>query len=361
MDNLTHNLKKKVLTHNVSPQVVLNTLDNNNISKHEVILSGVDSNDASISKINNVKVDDTGNLNVSIQSGATPAITGFSTESTLSSMSSKLPSALDGGNLKVSIQSGATPAITGFSTESTLSSMSSKLPSALDGGNLKVSIQSGATPAITGFSTESTLSSMNAKISKGEASTITGGTGGLHQTLLYGRESGGNLRALECVGDRLITTDLVFGASGPNEPTALAKIAIYGQIDATNTYKNLRVDSSGVLSVSNPNLIPTKSYTQPFNAYEITAASSSTSSAIDLVGIRHISFSGFDTADTNATVEILASITTNGVYSKVASGSYSEGSVSVISIENCAYRFIKVKITNNDATSNFTFNVHKLN
>ncbi len=325
MDNLTHNLKKKVLTHNVSPQVVLNSLDNNNISKHEVILSGVDSNDASISKINNVKVDDTGNLNVSIQSGSTPAITGFS-------------------------------------TESTLSSMSSKLPSALDGDNLKVSIQSGSTPAITGFNLESTQLTLNNKISKGEASTITGGTGGLQQMLLYGRENGGDLRALECVGDRLITTDLSFSPSGPNEPTSLAKIAIHGQIDATSSYKNLRVDSSGVLSISNPNLIPTKSYTQPFNAYSITAATESTSSAIDLIGIRHISFSGFDTANTTATVEILASINTNGIYSEVASGSYDgAGNVSVMSISNCAYRFIKVKITNNDSTSDFTFNVHKLN
>ena len=64
-----------------------------------------------------------------------------------------MPASLDGGNLKVAIQSGATPAITGFST-ATL--QGGGLPASLDGGNLKVAIQSGATAAITGFSLEAT-------------------------------------------------------------------------------------------------------------------------------------------------------------------------------------------------------------
>ena len=223
-----------------------------------------------------------GNLKVSIQEDHTHNL---ALEATQSAMSAKLPSVLDNDALKVKVMAGGTPAITGFNLEATQTAMSAKLPTALTGsgnlkvciqelgnegserlnvdvgdditqlptqltgdGNLKVSIEEGATSAITGFNLESTQTAMSAKISKGEASTITGGTGGLQQMLLYGRESGGNLRALECVGDRLITTDLVFGASGPNEPTSLAKIAIHGQINDTNSYKNLRVSTEGVLS-----------------------------------------------------------------------------------------------------------------
>ena len=244
---------------------------------------------------------DSGNLKVAIQSGAAPAITGFST-ATL--QGGGLPAALDSGNLKVAIQSGAAPAITGFST-ATL--QGGGLPAALDSGSLKVAIQSGATPAITGFSTETTMSAMNAKISKGEATSVTAGTGGLQQTLLYGRHSNGDLRALECLGNRLITTDLVFGAAGPNEPTALARIAIHGQVNATNTYKNLRVSTDGVLSTDKV----LKSAEAQTNTTMNIALNSEGSLEINTTGYSKVRISGV--SSTTDPLLLMGSTTSGGV------------------------------------------------
>ena len=239
-----------------------------------------------------------GNLKVSIQE--TFGV-GLATESL---QGGGLPAALDSGNLKVAIQSGATPAITGFST-ATL--QGGGLPAALDSGSLKVAIQSGATPAITGFSTETTMSAMNAKISKGEATSVTAGTGGLQQTLLYGRHSNGDLRALECLGNRLITTDLVFGATGPNEPTALARIAIHGQVNATNTYKNLRVSTDGVLSTDKV----LKSAEAQTNTTMNIALNSEGSLEINTTGYSKVRISGV--SSTTDPLLLMGSTTSGGV------------------------------------------------
>ena len=239
-----------------------------------------------------------GNLKVSIQE--TFGV-GLATESL---QGGGLPAALDSGNLKVAIQSGAAPAITGFST-ATL--QGGGLPAALDSGSLKVAIQSGATPAITGFSTETTMSAMNAKISKGEATSVTAGTGGLQQTLLYGRHSNGDLRALECLGNRLITTDLVFGAAGPNEPTALARIAIHGQVNATNTYKNLRVSTDGVLSTDKV----LKSAEAQTNTTMNIALNSEGSLEINTTGYSKVRISGV--SSTTDPLLLMGSTTSGGV------------------------------------------------
>ena len=76
-------------------------------------------------------------------------------ETHLGNIESRLPSALDSGNLKVSIQSGN---ITGFAT-ATL--QGGGLPSALSNDNLKVSIQEGN---ITGFATSANQSTTNTKL-----------------------------------------------------------------------------------------------------------------------------------------------------------------------------------------------------
>ena len=267
-----------------------------------------------------LKCDADGKLEVS--GGGTPAISGFglettqstiasrvsTTNSSLAAISAKLPSPLQDGNLKVQIMAGGTPAITGFSTETTMSAMSGKLPTALSGsGNLKVSIEEGAIPAITGFSTETTMSAMNAKISKGEATSVTAGTGGLQQTLLYGRHSNGDLRALECLGNRLITTDLVFGATGPNEPTALARIAIHGQVNATNTYKNLRVSTDGVLSTDKV----LKSSEAQTNTSMTIAVNSVSSLEINTTGYSKVRISGV--SSTTDPLLLMGSTTSGGV------------------------------------------------
>jgi len=144
-------------------------------------------------------------------------------------------------------------AISGFALETTQSAMSAKLPSALDSDSLKVAIQSGATPAITGFALETTQSTMNGKITQGYDTTISGGGNGLQQVLIYGRENGGDLRALECVGDRLIVDCIELSPTGPHTPTSLPSVAIHGQVGTTSGFKNLRVDTDGRLEVSEPN------------------------------------------------------------------------------------------------------------
>tara|TARA_R110002126_G_scaffold41616_4_gene121138 strand:+ start:2051 stop:2830 length:780 start_codon:yes stop_codon:yes gene_type:complete len=90
-------------------------------------------------------VNSSGHQSVVIESGATPAITGFST-ATL--QGAGLPAALSAAsNLKVSVEEIAS------GTLATSALQGAGLPAALDSGSLKVAIQSGATPAITGFAT----------------------------------------------------------------------------------------------------------------------------------------------------------------------------------------------------------------
>lgn len=89
------------------------------------------------------------------------------------------------------------------------------------------------------------------KITQGEA-TVTGGGDGLQQVLLYGKNgSNGNLEPLETVGDRLLVDVIELSPTGPYTPTSLPSVAIYGQVDTTSGFKNLRVDSNGRLQITN--------------------------------------------------------------------------------------------------------------
>jgi len=90
-------------------------------------------------------------------------------------------------------------------------------------------------------------SSHSDKIRQGYDTTIASGGDGLQQVLIYGRENGGDLRALECNGDRLIVDCIELSPTGPHTPTSLPSVAIHGQVDATSGFKNLRVNSDGRL------------------------------------------------------------------------------------------------------------------
>ena len=96
-----------------------------------------------------------------------------------------------------------------------------------------------------------TTASHSDKITQGYDTTVAAGGDGLQQVLIYGRENGGDLRALECVGDRLIVDCIELSPTGPHTPSSLPGVGIYGQVDSTSGYKNLNVDSSGILKIQN--------------------------------------------------------------------------------------------------------------
>ena len=263
-------------------------------------------------------------------------ITGFNLESTQTAMSAKLPLALSGsGNLKVSIEEGATPAITGFST-ATL--QGGGLPAALDSGNLKVAIQSGATPAITGFNLESTQSAMSGKISKGANETIDAATGA-QQVLIYGIDGDDNLRGIQLDNSGRIKTNTnegvisstaaigttfartaLFASDGTHArvvscstignlevdisealPTGTNKIGSVGLVantaqDGTGTEKNIICDSDGKLLVA----IPDEDY-QQYPAIVTTVPSTDTITSVPVVNIpRYFTYSTLFSAITEA-------------------------------------------------------------
>ena len=263
-------------------------------------------------------------------------ITGFNLESTQTAMSAKLPLTLSGsGNLKVSIEEGATPAITGFSTAAL---QGGGLPAALDSGNLKVAIQSGATPAITGFNLESTQSAMSGKISKGANETIDAATGA-QQVLIYGIDGDDNLRGIQLDNSGRIKTNTnegvisstaaigttfartaLFASDGTHArvvncdvsgnlqvditdalPTGTNKIGSVGLVantaqDGTGTEKNIICDSDGKLLVA----IPDEDYEQ-YPTIVTTVPSTDTITSVPVVNIpRYFTYSTLFSAITEA-------------------------------------------------------------
>lgn len=191
-------------------------------------------------------------------------------------------------------------------TNTKLDTLTGKLPTALDSGNLKVAIQSGATPAITGFNLESTQSAMSSKITQGEA-TVTAGGDGLQQVLLYGKNgSNGNLEPLETVGDRLLVDVLELSPTGPYTPTSLPSVSIYGQVDATSGFKNLRVSSNGVLSTDKV----LKSTETQTNSTMNISSNSEGSLEIDTTGFSKVRISGV--SSTTDPLVLMCSSTSGG-------------------------------------------------
>lgn len=109
---------------------------------------------------------------------ALPLPTGAATETTLAAASAKLPAALVGGKLSVT-DPGALPLPAGAATETTLAAASAKLPAALVGGKLSVT-DPGALPLPAGASTEATLATLSGNTPapvQGGRPAVSSGTG----------------------------------------------------------------------------------------------------------------------------------------------------------------------------------------
>ncbi len=306
-DVVASNINKSFVL-NVPPNENIGSATANTIAKNFSIIGGVDSNQ-SLTFLNPVKVDTVGNMS-NTTSNLPAALTGSGNLKVciqeLGNEGSErlnvdvgtvtqLPTALTGsGNLKVSIQETHSA---GLASETTLSALSAKLPSALDSDSLKVAIQSGTVPAITGFNLETTQSALSAKISKGQ--DVKGVGEGLQQVLMYGRKPDGTLQPLETVGDRLLVDVLELAASGRiTTSSALSSVQICGFDTTSARFKTLLTDGDGRLetnsvtkttqlyssqSITGNNFWSTEIDTSNFNRLNLVINSSATS-AIALYG-----------------------------------------------------------------------------
>ena len=192
----------------------------NSAGKNFSIIGGVDASSTSLQKLNPVKVSDDGHLSVAIQNSAIEQDTIMKARTDI-----------------------ADP-----NTETFLKCDGSGILSVKEVGTVNVAPANSVNGELT--PTQS-FNVSNSKIRQGYDTTISSGGTGLQQVLIYGRENGGDLRALECNGDRLIVDCIELSPTGPYTPTSLPGVGIYGQVDATSGYKNLNVDSNGILKIQN--------------------------------------------------------------------------------------------------------------
>ena len=101
-------------------------------------------------------------------------------------------------------------------------------------------------------------------------------------------------------------------------------------------------------------LTPVKTHTSTHSS-EISASSSSLSSAIDVRTIKHIDIAGGNTNEIQGTLNVYASITSGGTYHKVAIGTFFENILTINRFNNIAYKFIKIEVVNGSSAS--TYNV----
>jgi len=92
------------------------------------------------------------------------------------------------------------------------------------------------------------LTSLDSKITKGQDVKVAGSD--LQQVLMYGRNNDGTLHPLESVGDRLMVDVMELSPTGPHTPTSLPSMAVHAQVEGTNGFKNLQVNTAGQLEVS---------------------------------------------------------------------------------------------------------------
>ncbi len=101
-------------------------------------------------------------------------------------------------------------------------------------------------------------------------------------------------------------------------------------------------------------LAPVKTHTTTHSS-ELSASSTSLSSSIDVRTVKHIDIIGSNTNEIQGTLNLYASITSNGTYHKFGIGTFFEGVLTVSRFPNNAYKFIKVEVVNGASAS--TYNV----
>ncbi len=294
-------------------------------------------------------------VNVNISSGN---ITGFATSAL---QGAGLPSALSSDNLKVSIQEGN---ITGFAT-ATL--QGGGLPSALSSDNLKVSIQEGN---ITGFATASNQSTTNTKL--GTIETDIEATNTLLTTIdnvLDDAEThlgsiDTNIASVKTAVELLDNAvdsnalnvnmniagndvDSNSGNKSANTPRVViatddinvAKITSAHELTTTQLHNGTSISGSGGSDTHST------VFTLTHNPRSITIFAADSSGAGSITG-DNISISPMVSMDNSTFFDLRTALGVGG-------GSINQLTVSsllresIVVIENCRFKFLKVKITNN--------------
>jgi len=294
-------------------------------------------------------------VNVNISSGN---ITGFATSAL---QGAGLPSALSSNNLRVSIQEGN---ITGFAT-ATL--QGAGLPSALSSDNLKVSIQEGN---ITGFATASNQSTTNTKL--GTIETDIEATNTLLTTIdnvLDDAEThlgsiDTNIASVKTAVELLDNAvdsnalnvnmniagndvDSNSGNKSANTPRVViatddinvAKITSAHELTTTQLHNGTSISGSGGSDTHST------VFTLTHNPRSITIFAADSSGAGSITG-DNISISPMVSMDNSTFFDLRTALGVGG-------GSINQLTVSsllresIVVIENCRFKFLKVKITNN--------------
>ncbi len=294
-------------------------------------------------------------VNVNISSGN---ITGFATSAL---QGAGLPSALSSDNLKVSIQEGN---ITGFAT-ATL--QGGGLPSALSSDNLKVSIQEGN---ITGFATASNQSTTNTKL--GTIETDIEATNTLLTTIdnvLDDAET--HLGSIDTnIASVKTAVELLDNAVDSNALNVNMNIAgndvssNSGVKDANTQRVVIATDDINVAKITSAHELTTTQlhngtsisgsggsdthstvFTLTHNPRSITIFAADSSGAGSITG-DNISISPMVSMDNSTFFDLRTALGVGG-------GSINQLTVSsllresIVVIENCRFKFLKVKITNN--------------
>ena len=207
-------------------------------------------------------------------------------------MSAKLPATLDSGNLKVAIQSGATPAITGFNLESTQTAMSGKISK---GADETIDAATGAQQVlIYGIDGNDVLrgiqldnsGKIKTNTNEGQISSTAAIGTTFARTALFASD-GTHARVVNCDVSGNLQVDITDAL-----PTGTNKIGLVGLSantvqDGSGDDKNLVCDTNGKLLVS----IPDEDY-QQYPAIVTTVPSTDTITSVPVVNIpRYFTYS----------------------------------------------------------------------
>ena len=172
-------------------------------------------------------------------------------------------------------------------------------------GAMQVDIQTDA----AGLATETTLSTLDGKISKGEQSTITGGSGGLQQVLLYGVDTTNDLHPIKITPQGDIDVEIAEYPKGQETMANSFPVVVSSDQSNLNTKliaqdnltveRNVRCDANGKLIVQVDGVRSSGSET-----INIPDGATGTSSAILMGTNTRIAFYGDTDNTTNTNIFI---------------------------------------------------------